>query len=123
MYRPINKSIKIIYFRIYYITTVYDFCIFTTVSYAVGIFVDTTSNYQLKKSSNLQTMSFYAIGTTSSFNNFSIVIHYFQKFCNRCETKWRKREREKKKKKPREQKLRKGREQEKEEKEEGDLNM
>ena len=62
--------------------------IFATVSYAAGIFLDTTNNYQLTKSSTLKTNCFFcAKDKISSFNNFSNVLHYIQKASNQCKIK------------------------------------
>ena len=52
--------------------------IFTTVVYAVGIFPHATNNYQMTKSSPLQTNFYFVLRTLYqiSFSNFSNVIHY-----------------------------------------------
>lgn len=79
---------------------------FAVVFYADGIFVDTTKNYQLTKSSNLQTNLFYAKCTILSFNNFSNVIHYTQKFGDQCKIMRGKIERRKMKERKRRRKRR-----------------
>ena len=71
---------------------------FTVFFYAVGIFVNTTNNYQLTKSSPFQTKFILCQEHDIKFHNFSNVIHLIPKFGKQCKIK-----RRKKKKKLREE--------------------